>query len=903
MPDGFFFNDLIWHGDSASEETAVSRGFIIDPSERTSLDEDSAEDLIDNLRVLLATCGVEYTIQAKLLVCSDFTKELDGYQRDTESISDKYRFRWQIWNRTERHARYAEAMREGKLRREILVIFFTRIIDASPSFSISEGSLAKHFHALAARESLAFEQIQGEALNTIFPDCRVRAMTDSDHFIYYYRFLNPNVGASVPDNVFDGYDDSLSIQDNCLFTDIVQPVTPGISFQLDGFNHAILVMRQLPNLIGPSMISRVMDLGFQDFEITINLYPQHSAKVIKELGKIENQLWGESGTRRKETSSLAKQASMAKERIELLEGGELSPFKVFFVLRLWHRDASTLISRASIAKNAFVTMSGSTAHWAVNAETARQLWYGTFPGWTWSTYQKYALPADDQTAAELMPWSASFTGRLDGAEALYDSPQGGLVGFRTSVGGVPQMALVFGMVGSGKSMWLTDLLAQIGHLFKYVLIVEEGMSHGVSAQTLGGNPIVLSPNGSVTINYLGCDGIPLTNEQLGGAVDLCLMMLRENSACADPARVSILEGVLTQHINLLYDSAWEEWSRINPMRALAVASRAYWIEEHRSTLPPHSNSFLEAWSDLMDVETGPVDDAEVAKFATHPSTRSIVRNLGLSYLSPSEMPTHSQLVELLTLTPVGGHEDNPEAVQIGDRLSVWKASGPYGKIFDGISTDSLNADCTHFELGLIPDSMEELRSACHFLVLNFARQRVVKQKRADRKLLIFEEGARLLQVPGGERILKEVYGQMRKFNCCVFTVFQQIAAFEECSASARAAVIDNSKLVVISSQPSPRAVGEIGGALELTDAAKKTIQRYPLPEHQSVGNKFSSFTMVCQDPRRKIVGTFRSVASPEVIYAGSSDKELFDERSKALKKHSDIVEGILKEARKEKNDI
>ena len=898
MPNSFFLNDLLWGGDAASESTAVSRGFIVEPGERDSMDEDSQHDLIDRLRVMLGILGAEYSIQVRLLVCSDYSDVLNQQQKDTDAIADKHRHRWQVWNRTERHARYTEAMNAGKLRREILTVFFTRVIDASPSFSVSEESLAKHFQTLAARESLAFEKIQGDALNVIFPDCRIRAMTDEDHFRHVYRFLNPNIGASVPDWVMDGYDDSLSLQENCLFGDIVQPNTPGVSFQLDAYEHAILVMRTLPKRSGPSMISRLTDLGFTDFELVVNVYPQRTAKVVEEVEKAANHLAGEVRTQPKKTHSLATQLDMAKERIADLERGNVLPMNVFLALRLWHKDASTLVSRASIAKNAFISMAGATAHYCSNAETARQIWFNCWPGWTFSSYRGFDLACDDHTAAELLPWSASFTGRLDGAEALYDSARGGLVGVSTQVGGVPQAALIFGQVGSGKSLWLTDLLAQIGHLFKYVLIVEEGLSHAVTAATLGGSPIVLSPNGSVTINYLGCDGIPLTNEQLGGAVALCLQMLRENSATADPSRVSVLQGILTQHINLLYDAAWEEWARLNPLRALEIADRAYWIEAHRATLPDHSNSFLEAWADLRDVETGPVDAGEVAKFATHPATRSIVRNLGLSYVPPDQMPTHSQLVELLTLTPLGGYDDNPEAVAIGDRLLVWKASGPYGKIFDGVSTDSLNSSITHFELGLIPDSMEELRSACHFLVLNFARQRVVKQRRADRKILVFEEGARLLQVPGGERVLKEFYGQMRKFGCTVITVFQQISAFKECSPAARAAVIDNAKLIIVSAQPSPAAVKEIGDALELTDATRQTIQRFPLPEHQSSGRKFSSFTMICPDPRRKIVGTFRNVAAPEVIYAGSSDNEIFDERQKALKQYEDVVEGILELSRK-----
>ncbi len=81
-----------------------------------------------------------------------------------------------------------------------------------------------------------------------------------------------------------------------------------------------------------------------------------------------------------------------------------------------------------MVKNAFVSMAGSLAHHATNPETARQLWYNTWPGWTYSSYRGYDLATDDFTAAELLPWTASFTGRLENAEALYDSTSGGLVG-------------------------------------------------------------------------------------------------------------------------------------------------------------------------------------------------------------------------------------------------------------------------------------------------------------------------------------------------------------------------------------------------------------------------------------------------------------------------------------------
>ena len=194
--------------------------------------------------------------------------------------------------------------------------------------------------------------------------------------------------------------------------------------------------------------------------------------------------------------------------------------------------------------------------------------------------------------------------------------------------------------------------------------------------------------------------------------------------------------------------------------------------------------------------------------------------------------------------------------------------------------------------------MEELRAAAHFLVLNISRQQVIKRPRAQRKLILFEEGARVIQLPGGAKALKEFYAQMRKFGAVVGTVFQQSAALKTADETVRSAVFDNAKLILISAQPSPRAAEEIADALELSAAARQTIKRYPLPEHQSGQTKFSSFLMVAPDPRRKLVGTFRNIAAPEVVYAGSSDNETFDNRQKALSQYPDIVQGILTESRK-----
>lgn len=71
MPNGFFFDDLLWFGESGSKRTAVARGFIVEPPELEILDEQSKEDLSNRLRLLLVAVAEEYMRQVKYLVYSD----------------------------------------------------------------------------------------------------------------------------------------------------------------------------------------------------------------------------------------------------------------------------------------------------------------------------------------------------------------------------------------------------------------------------------------------------------------------------------------------------------------------------------------------------------------------------------------------------------------------------------------------------------------------------------------------------------------------------------------------------------------------------------------------------------------------------------------------------------------
>jgi type IV secretion system protein TrbE len=320
MPNGFLFRNLIWFGDGRSRQAAVSRGFLVEPGELELMDERSAEDQADRLRMMLRSMGKDCSVQVRFTVGGDYSDVLGKYKAETDAIVNRWKHRWQIWNRTERCTRYTDAMNAGKLRRETLVIFFTRVIDSQPMFSLSESALEKYFDELAEREANSFAKIQGDLLNTHFPDCRVRPMTDADHFAHYYRFLNPSVGAVLPSTAWEGFDPYLSLQSNFMFDDLVQLPITGTSFSHGGYHHSMLVMSELPKVIGPATITHLLGLHFQDYELTMICYPRDTRPVIKDIKEAANQLEGEAARHPKERFVIRKQVEMvpASSRQDLL---------------------------------------------------------------------------------------------------------------------------------------------------------------------------------------------------------------------------------------------------------------------------------------------------------------------------------------------------------------------------------------------------------------------------------------------------------------------------------------------------------------------------------------------------------------------------------------------------------
>ncbi|MFA5262945.1 MAG: hypothetical protein WC378_03905, partial [Opitutaceae bacterium] len=500
--------------------------------------------------------------------------------------------------------------------------------------------------------------------------------------------------------------------------------------------------------------------------------------------------------------------------------------------------------------------------------TAKKLFFATWPGWTHSSYRHRDLYAEDSYLADLLPFSATFTGALADAQALYDGSHRNLVGVRTSAHGSPQHAVVFGMTGAGKSEFMFDLLMQTAGLFGYTVIVEEGLSHKRFTEALGETPIVIHPDAPLTLNYLDTQGLPLTQLHLASAVALLSRMV---GAPENAEHLALRQAQLTQYLHQLYADAYTEWERRLPEKAEEARRLACAVQRWRERMPAGTTP-LEAFVDFRDRRAEKeavaqelwitLTEAEVTRFAQDSATARLVAQTACAFYTAEEFPTHSALVELLAYARMPEHPKD-EIDRLATLLRGWSAHGQYGRLFDGTSNVSLHRKVAHFELGLIPEQAVELKAAAGLLVSGFARQHILALPRAVAKRLIFEEVARFLDVPGGEQIVAEGFAQLRKFNCWVASIIQQYARFK--ASRVRSAVIGNAKQFFLLRQSDRTDLTDLSGDIALPETALDAIQRYPLPEQLPPGARYSSvccFTPTTQPPQ---CGTLRHI--PESRHA------------------------------------
>ena len=905
-PNGFFVRDLILFN-HLRRGGYVSKGFIFEAPDLTNSPIADLNEFQEQLCLLLASLHENQRLQVQYFSDSDYKTELLRYQQETERFENV----WTKRSRNERFGRYWQAMVERRLRRQRVVFYVSRSLENVPKTLTTNAALREYYLTLLDQLETEFAHVQ-HLLVEIFASAgtRVLPMTDLDHFRHYKQFLNPSLSERFDFDPAADFVPELSIQENCWHSE--GNGQSDFGFYMDGHYHSVIALTRWPRTTYPGIIQRLTNLRLLDYAITVNVDPLPITQEINKEEKEHDRVAGDYASEKK--ISLLTVMEKKQKKIHALMQGQTIPFNALFVIRVWDKSKDGLNAKASAIKNAINSMNSAQYFESNLPSSSKNLFSQTWPGWTWGHYEHRKLYAEHRYLADMLPVTSTFTGHLKTAEAIYDGPNNNLIGVETFSGSKdnqsPQHAVLLGMSGAGKSVTVCDLLSQTEGYFAYTVIIEEGLSYGIYTQTVEPNarPIIIHPDGDLTINYLDTKGLPLTSDHLSAATALVARMI---GTSAQEDKQMLRQAQIAKYLNLLYEDSFQDWQKKRHDQLLDIARHALGLQKFRAERMPPGATTLETFADFRDQagsglissKTEPhfnewgrdylaqFDEGTALKFLKDPKTSREVRNLAFAYFTPEEFPTHRMLQELMMLDPVGSERD--QIIEIATLILPWCRDGNYGCLFDGTSNLSLTGKIAHFELGYIPESAKELKAAAGFLITNHARKHIMTLPRALRKRNVYEEVARFLDIPGGQEIVQESYAQLRKFNCWNISIVQQYARFKQ--SRIRSAVFGNSRQFFIMRQNDRADLEDMAHDIALPEVTKHAIMNYPLPDHQS-GQKYSPFTYFHTDSGRNLCGTAHNISSREMLYCSSSSGEHFDKRARELRQSPNIVEGIIAHA-------
>ncbi len=901
QPNGWFVNNMIVFGD-LDTRGYVSKGFKINTCDSRQSFNMTLNEIHHRLNTFLRTIEHDTRVQFQWGVDSDYQRELLLYRAETEKTAKN---EWTKFVREERFNRYWKMMLNRELRRENLYIYITKKIKEHVPNNLTDDELEDFYTDLLKNYELFFNRKFNE-LQAILSNgsTKVSAMTDEDHFLHWVKFLNPSF--SDRDMEFDPltlFEVDSTIQDNCWFSGFKgnnkRNINNDFAFFMDEYYHDIILIKRMPETTYPGIMHQLTSLPIINYSITVNIYPIQLEVKIDETERLIERLKGDMAAERK--ASLEASIDKAHDRLYNISSGEKIPFKADVIIRLWASNTEQLINNASIIKSQINLMNGSK-YWEIpNCTTAKNLFYMTWPGWTFSEYsdEGYAIEEDDPKLTDMIPFSSTYTGLLENAEALYDGDLYNIIGVKTFKANSPQHSAVFGSTGAGKSATIIDLLSQTECFYDFSCIIEDGLSYGVMTRAYGEAPVIFNPNSTYIINYLDTGGLPITPQHISSASGLVAMMCGHST---DESLMKRRTSIITEHINMLYEDKYNDWKESHQDMIPDIAKTVLAVNKYKTKEMPEGSSFIEAWVEFRDIRNDPesiareilnsISEDDISKLMV--SDEESIKNVAFAWFNNNEYPVHSELYELIRMSSFEFGSDK-EIGSIAQQIKDWCYNGKHGCLFDGFTNVRFDRKIVHFELGRLSSADKQLKEIVVFLISNQIRNHIISLPRKCRKRIVFEEAGKLLNIPGGTEIISEAYAQMRKLNTFVLTIVQQYAMFK--NDTIRPIIMGNSKQFFILKQLLGSDLDDLSKDITISERAKNIIREYKSPADNESLDKYASFTYHFDSYPVPEYGTVRNICCPEMLYVSSSNAELFDIRSRQLKKEPNLVEAIKRYSR------
>ncbi len=879
--DGFIYDGIIIWNEPDTRGWAAC-GLEVEAPSVQHAGAGELNELHRRLEQMLSTVKRPDRMQALWTVNTDFSEPLERYRRETDKLAVN---EWSKFNREERYSRYARRMRERTLRRERLRVFYSTPIKSDPpKASVFSESFESHYRNLVALYVNYFGTLANALQASLGENFTVKRLDSMELVKALDEFINPSHKDLLEYDPFTRYDMDKSILENLLCGEWDARDQDGAKADYgiwrDGHYEQILVVKMWCQNVSPDIMQRLTNMPFLDYSITVNIEPLDIQEEINRQETLLKRIKGDDNERK------AVAIEIKRARIKALQKGYTFPLKCLFAIRVWHPRKDELTVRVNHIKTSVALMQGMQLWELANATSTRNMILSTMPGWLFSTYNGHARYAENTYMCDLLPFSGSFTGRLQDAMALYDGNAHNLVGISPVIDGTPQHCAILGAAGAGKSLLMNDILTQTEPYFDYTVIIEEGLSYGTYTQAMGCSPLIIHLDSEFTINYLDTCGNPLMSSHLKSVSALA------SSLCGELRNDETSTGrraLLSKYIGELYMDSYKSFIRRNENLKPEIARLAVACERMRETMP-EGTSNLEAYIVLRDGMKA--NDERTMEIHARVSEREIsdlmgrseiaMRNMAYAFMTPEDMPVHSHLAEMIELLHGMDSEIRASyASYLGDTLNSWRRGGPNGSLIDGVTNIDISGRVTHFELGQIPESATDLKIVVARMIDQLCRSRIISMPRNQRKRYVFEEMGRFMLIPGGEEIISEGYSQMRKFNCWNVSVTQQYARFKDTKVGA--AIMGNSSMFLLLRQNDRSDVEKLQETIGFSDRTGAAILNYPKPESLPANNKHSAFTYFHSGARRPIVGTATNYVTPEMFYVANSSGDLFQKRSQEIK--------------------
>jgi len=860
--DCYFAKTLIIFNE-ADSRGYVSKGYFIRPPSVTSLAISNLNDIQDRLSSFLSNIKAPVRCQFDWSLSTDYNEEIDRYDAETDRLCRSgtwfYRVRKQVADK------YRKLQDRQVLKKERLAVYFSIQLN-------SDIETDKELDLLDNQLS-----IYGNALKGLFSyyNCDMEEMVDDDYFREYVRAFNPSLSYEARNKL--DFNPLGSAMEQCISGEIIDKDS---YFLMSGMYHAAISVKALPKVLYPGMASRLLALNINDYSITLNITPIDPEKERKKEEDLIQRLEGDMKANRKEqySTNVARNKKIAK--VEALAEGRINPLRCEYIIKVAASDPQKLQQSISLIKEVVAMTNGTLAWEGVSGRSSRNMFFQTMPGWMFGKYNKFSFYAENNVISCMAPFSSSFSGNLNTAEALYDGSDRNMIGVVTFTGGTPQHSMLLGTTGCGKSAFLIDLLSQTGPYYDYTCIIEEGLSYYFYSLTQGEKPLIIHPDSSITFNYFDLGGLPLSASHISFCSNLLMNMM---GYTGDADKDNFREAMLGRYVQMLYSEVYETWTKDNPGKVAEVARRCI-AAEKAMTLENFFDSYVEiekriALGDEKILKVlSEIKEDEITRYLLSPNSAQRVEQAAFTLIPQSDLPDHSKFMDFITTNTLPEHGQE-EINRIITSLEAWSRTGAYGAIFDGETNVKFTGKHIHFELGSIPESAGNLKKMVAVLIMNIVRQHIIKLPRHVRKRVVFEEIAKFLQISGAGKIVEECYAQFRKYSAWVITVNQNYGLFK--NSPIKNTVMSNSKQHFIMRQNDANDIEDFMQSVPLPESLSRSVLAFPLPETLPPGQKYSSFLYNYSDRNMYSGGIGHNIASKEMLLCASTSGESF-EKAKTL---------------------